>query len=125
MPVRSSLTSEEMYDRSRIDQERMLIEQDPFMLEEQRYLNRLQRASNLQEAAYKYHHDRVLLPNATRKRAVEQQEQALIDRRVQSLADAQDRQIRMKQDLTKLHSQAIMRQMQTHQQEQRQARDEQ
>lgn len=45
----------ESLDRSKFDEEKMLIEQDPFLLEEQRYLSRIQKANYKQEINYKKH----------------------------------------------------------------------
>ena len=41
-------------------------------------------------------------------------ENAVIERRLKSLADAQERQRKLKGDLTKIHTQAIERQMLNH-----------
>jgi predicted Rossmann fold nucleotide-binding protein DprA/Smf involved in DNA uptake len=70
----------------------MLIEQDPFMLEEQRYLNRLQRAHNLQEQKYKKHYENIHAPELSKKKQQEQLEDMKIEHRLKSLAEAQDRQ---------------------------------
>ena len=50
-------------------------------------------------------------------RMQEENENSVIQRRIQSLAEAQDRQKLMKDDLTKLHSSAIQKQIQTKTQE--------
>jgi len=91
-------------DKQRFNEEKMLIEQDPFLLEEQRYLNRMQRAHNKQEINYKKHFDEILVPEIQRKKQQEDYENNIIERRIQSLAEAQERQRRMKTELTKIHS---------------------
>ena len=91
-------------EKAKYDEEKMLIEQDPFLLEEQRYLNRMQRAHNIQEVNYKKHYDSVLAPEVNKKKQQDQYENQVIERRIQSLAEAQDRQRKMKTDLTKIHS---------------------
>lgn len=87
----------------------MLIEQDPFLLEEQRYLNRMQRAHNVQEVTYKKHYDNVTTQMEQKRKQQEDYENQVIERRLNSLAEAQERQRRMKTDLTKIHTQAIQR----------------
>lgn len=91
------------------DEEKMLIEQDPFLLEEQRYLNRMQRAHNVQEKTYKKHYDEVTIQMEQKRKQQEDYENQVIERRLNSLAEAQERQRRMKTDLTKIHTQAIQR----------------
>ena len=57
----------ESLDRSKFDEEKMLIEQDPFLLEEQRYLSRIQKANYKQELAYKKHEATVVQPSLQKK----------------------------------------------------------
>lgn len=87
----------------------MLIEQDPFLLEEQRYLSRMKKAHNVCEQTYAKHYTNVTAPEQERKKQQEMMENAVIERRMKSLAEAQERQRKLKGDLTKIHTQAIER----------------
>ena len=92
----------------------MLIEQDPFLLEEQRYLSRIQRANYKQELNYKQHEQKVVQPNLQKKLNQEQYENETIQRRNMALQEAQDRQAKMKRDITKMNSDAVQRQVHQH-----------
>ena len=98
-------------DRSKFDEDKMLIEQDPFLLEEQRYLSKLQKANYKQELAYKVHETNVVQPTLKKKLDQEHYENEIIQRRNIALQEAQDRQAKMKRDITRMNHDAIQRQV--------------
>lgn len=94
-----------------MDEDKMLIEQDPFLLEEQRYLSRIQRANHRQEQLYTNHEAKVVQPNLHKKLNQESYENEVIARRNLALQEAQDRQAKMKKDITRMNREAVQRQM--------------
>ena len=78
----------------------MLIESDPFLLEEQRYLSRLQKATAVGQNHYNLHYEKYTAPENAKKKQLEEFENDVINRRQQSLAEAQERQNKMKKDLS-------------------------
>ena len=65
--------------------------------------------------AYKQHYDKVTTHEMQKKKKREEYENEVIERRLATLAEAQERQRLMKSDLTKIHQQAITRQMEKNQ----------